>query len=137
MAIHVPCKAYRMGRKPIVGMIKYKDEYVCFVFINGSPAKYIDEPEGWIIWTDDCFSNCYSNALIDERMKEIAWKNVDICANCNPSSPCAGGSHKIVFGKEFEHVCRTTMRFDNPDAEAVECVKMLVELRKKDILENN
>ena len=114
-------------------MIKYKGEYVCFVFIHGSPAKYIDEPEGWIIWSDDSDSNCYEGALIDDLMKKIAWQNVDICGKCSPGSPCFGGSRKTIFGKEFDNVCRTTFRFDNPDSETVECAKKLVEIRKKDI----
>ena len=39
----------------------------------------------------------------------------------------------MIFGKEYAHVCRTTFRFDNPDAETAACVKKLVELRKGQI----
>lgn len=109
-------------------LIKYKDEYVCFIMVNGS--EYENEPEGWIVWSDDSDSDWYADAPLDEHMKEIAWKNVDICGNC---SSCAGGIRKTIFSKEFEHVCRTTMRFDNPDSETVECLKKLMELRKNDI----
>ena len=118
-------------------MITYKDEYVCFIFIHGSPVKYIDEPEGWILWSDDSDLNWYADAPIGERAKEIAWENVDICGKCSPSSPCYSGSRKTIFGKEFDNVCRTTFRFDNPDSEAVECVKKLLELRKNDIEKNH
>jgi hypothetical protein len=99
-------------------------------------TEYETEPEGWVVWSDDSDSNWYADAPMDEHMRKIVWKNVDICGNCNPCSSCAGGSRKTVFGKEFEHVCRTTMRFDNPDAETVECMKRLVELRKNNILKN-
>ena len=110
-------------------MAKYKDEYVCFVLING------DENGQWIIWSDDSGSDWYADALMDDRMKEIAWKHIDICGNCggckNP-----GGSQKTILGKEFDNVCITAMKFTNPDAETVECLKRLVELRKNAIDKN-
>jgi len=112
--------------------VTYKDEYVCFVFIHGYPAKYIDEPEGWMVWSDTSdtgVSQWYETALSDGRMEEIALKNVDFCGKCSPDSPCYGGMRKTIFGKGFDHVCRTTFRFDNPDAETVECLKKLVEVR--------
>ena len=62
-------------------------------------------------------------------MKEIAWKHVDICGNCggckNP-----GGNRKTIFGKEFDNICVTPMRFDNPNAETIECVKKLIDIRR-------
>ena len=111
-------------------MIKYKDEYVCFILINGSEKK--DEP--WIIWSDDSGSSWFADFSLDEHMKEVAWKNIDFCANCG--GDCSPGAHKTIFGKEFNNVCRTAMRFINPDVEALECVKKLVEIRKSDILKN-
>ena len=64
-------------------------------------------------------------------MKGIVWKNVDFCGHC--SGICDGGTHKTIFGKEFNNVCRTAFRFDIPSAEAAESAKRLVELRKNDI----
>jgi hypothetical protein len=110
-------------------MIKYKDEYVCFILINGSEEK--NEP--WIIWSDDSDSNWFADFPLDERMKEIAWKNVDICGNCGGCNN-PGGTSKTIFKKEFDNVCRTTMRFINPDVEALECLKKMIEIRKNDIL---
>ena len=114
--------------------IKYRDQYVCFVFVHGSPAKYVDEPEGWTIWTDDSESNWFSDYPLDEPMKQVAWNHVDVCGNCTPGGPCAGGTRKTIFGKDFDHVCRTTMVFINPDLKALACLKKLVEIRKEDIL---
>jgi hypothetical protein len=111
-------------------MIKYKDKYVCFLLINGAEDK--TEPEGWIIWSDDSDSNWFTDFPLDDRIREIAWKNVDVCANCggckNP-----GGTRKTIFGKEFDKVCITTMKFINPDAETLECVKKMIEIRKNNI----
>jgi len=110
-------------------LIKYKDEYVCFIAING--AAYETEPEGWIIWSEDSGSTCFEDFPLDERTREIAWSHVDVCGNCGF---CAGGTRKTIFGKEFNNVCRTPMIFANPDAETLECVKSIVEIRKDDIV---
>lgn len=115
-------KRYWMG--------KYKDKYICFILLNGyGSAAHKDEPEGWIIWLDDADSRqsqWYVNASLDEEMKETAWRNIDFCANCGS---CGGGTRKTIFGKEFDNVCGTTFRFDNPVAEAVECAKKLADMR--------
>ena len=113
-------------------VIKYKDEYVCFILVNGyGSVSHMDEPEGWIIWSDDSGGDWFASSSLDEHTKEIAWKNVDYCGHCG--GICDGGTHKTIFGKEFDKVCRTAFRFDNPNAEAVECAKRLVELRKNNI----
>lgn len=109
-------------------VISYKSERVCYILINGSGTEEKFAP--WTIWSDDSNSNWFANFPLDEHMKEIAWKNVDFCANCGS---CPGGARKTIFGKEFNNVCRTTMRFINPDVEALECVKKMVEIRKNDI----
>jgi hypothetical protein len=114
-------------------MIKYKNEFVCFILV-GSEGK--TEPESWIIWSDDSDSNWFADFPVDERIKEIAWKNVDICGgNCGGCNK-PGGTHKIIFKKEFNNVCRTTFKFINPDIETLECIKKLVEIRKNDIHRN-
>ena len=114
-------------------LIKHKTEYICFILINGSEDK--SEPEGWTIWSDDSGSNCFEGFPLDEHMKEVAWKHVDVCGNCGGCSN-PRGTRKMIFGKEFNNVCRTTMRFTNPDVETLEFMKKMVEIRKNDILGN-
>lgn len=115
-------------------MISYKAEYVCFISVNGFGfVRHQDEPEGFYIWSDDSGTDWYANAPLDDHTKEIAFKNVDFCGKCSPESPCYGGTDKIIFGKEFDKVYRTTFRFDNPNVQVMECVKKLIELRKSDI----
>ncbi|GHU73557.1 hypothetical protein AGMMS49992_12540 [Clostridia bacterium] len=110
-------------------MVKHSGEYLCFMLINGSGGlMHKDEPEGWIIWSDDTGKvEWFANYPLDEHTKAIAWANVDYCGHCG--GRCDGGFHKTIFGKEFDNVCNTTFRFDNPDAEAVECAKRLIEIR--------
>lgn len=103
-------------------MLKYRDEYVCFILLGDSEGT--DFP--WTIWSDNYNSTLFADFPLDERTKEIAWNNVDYCAKCGS---CNGGIRKTIFGKEFNNVCTTTFRFDNPDAEAVECMKKLVRMR--------
>ncbi|MDD4493462.1 MAG: hypothetical protein PHV32_03815 [Eubacteriales bacterium] len=116
-------KGYWAGK--LYWLIKYKDEYVCFILVNGGEDE--TEPEGWVIWSDDSDSDWYANSHLDEHTKAIAWENIDFCANCGS---CSGGMRKTIFGREFDNVCRTTFRFNNPNVEALECLKELVEIRK-------
>ncbi len=111
--------------------VRYRDEVVCFVLINGTKCK--SEPEGWMIWSDDSGSKGYEGYPLDERTREIAWQHVDFCGNCG--GECHPGVRKTVFGRDFDHVCRTTLRFVNPDAEALACAMKMMEIRKNDINE--
>ena len=107
-------------------MIKHNDEYICFILINDGDDK--TEPDRWIIWMGDSGLNIFANFMPDERTKEIALKHIDICGKCGGCGT-PGGSHKKFFGIEFDNVCVTPMRFDNPNNETVECVKKMVEYR--------
>jgi len=107
--------------------IHYKDNLAC----------YIDTPNGksqmWRVWTVGDYSNEYEGFPIDECTKEIAWANIVYCGNCDDVD-CDPGKTETVFGKEFKNVCRGTdnlaMRFNNPDAEVLECAKKMVGMRK-------
>lgn len=111
-------------------MVKFKNEYICFVLINNS-----NETPPWIIWSDDSNSNWFASISLEEYIREIAWENVDICGNCGGCEDI-GGSYKTIFGKDFNNVCRTTFKFINPDTKTLECVKKIVEFRKIDISQN-
>ncbi len=110
--------------------VKYKNEYVCFILINGSGTEEKFAP--FTVWSDDSGSKWYENVDLDDKVKSIAWENVDICEYCGS---CSGGKSKLIFGKEFENVCRTTFRFVNPNENEFECLKKLIQLRKNDINE--
>lgn len=114
-------------------IIKHQGEHVCFILVNGFGLfAHKDEPEGWYIWSDDSGKvDWFADSQPDEDLKEIAWANVDFCGHCG--GRCDGGFRKTIFGKEFDHVCNTTFRFDNPNADAVGCAVKLIELRKQTI----
>jgi hypothetical protein len=102
--------------------VAWHDEYICFILVNGfGSLMNKDEPKGWIIWFDDWSADF----PLDEKIKEIAWENVDLCGHCG--GVCDGGVPKKIFGKEFDNVCRTTFRFDNPNDEMVDCMKKMID----------
>jgi hypothetical protein len=109
------------------GEVSYKGQCVCYMHLDGAEQK----PGPWTIWTNGDYSAACEDVPMDGRMKEIAWANMNFCASCGGG--CSPGTTKTVFGKSFDNVCSSDMAFTNPDAEAVECVKRLLEMKKRDI----
>ena len=108
----------------------FKDKCVCYIDTR-------NDNNSWIVWTEGDYSSEHDNFPIDERTKGIAWKNVMKCGNCD-GCDCSPGKTKVIFGKEFTNICNAdnvymTFMFTNPDAETLECVKKLIEMRKRDI----
>jgi ribosomal protein S18 acetylase RimI-like enzyme len=117
--------------------INYMGENVGYVLLY-SPISAVDSAEPWVVWTDDSGSNWFADYPLDEQVKVIAWKNIDICGNTGEiCGGCMGRTHKKIFGKEFDNVCGITFRFNNPNGDAVECLKKLVKIRKRDIEKNH
>jgi hypothetical protein len=103
-------------------LIKYNDDYVCFISI-----KDPDEKDNiWTVWSDDIDSNLLDKFSVDDEQKEIAWEHIDHCGNCGS---CSGGRHKAIFGKEFHDVCGCTFRFDNPNADDLQFMKKIIEIQ--------
>lgn len=109
-------------------VIKYKNEIICYILINGTGNESQFAPI--TIWSDDSGSNWYENLLLDEEIKNIVWKNIDYCVHCGS---CLGGTKKILLGKEFNNVCRTAIRFTNPDNYEFGVIKELIKARMQDI----
>ena len=104
--------------------VKLGDECVCFIAIADS-----DEPQNlWTVWSDE--SKLYEDYIVDEGIKAVAWKNIDLCGNCGS---CGGGQSKKVFGKTFDRVCGCTFRIDNPTAKDIPFLEKIVEIKIIDI----
>lgn len=109
---------------------RFYQGYVCFLSIRDP-----DETENrWTVWSDHMDSNCLKEFPMDEQLKEIAWKHVDFCASCGS---CGGGKSEAIFGRRFKNVCQCTFRFDNPDADDLRFMKMMVDMRKKELLKKS
>jgi len=120
--------------------VKYKDECVCFIWINDSDEKpgpwtvwSAQVPGAWATWADDEYSDECVDFSMDERIREIAWVNVNVCENCGGCSS-VGGRRKTVLGKEFDHLCNSIMAFTNPNSEALDCAKKMIDIRINEIL---
>ena len=110
------------------GEVSYKNNSMCFIHI-GSGAE---RPNPWTIYIEGDYNAIYGDTSIDERLKEIAWANVHFCGSCGGGCPEKTVS---LFGKEFNNVCNAELAFYKPDTEALECVKKLLVMRKREILE--
>lgn len=106
--------------------VKCGDDCVCFISIKNPDEK----DNHWTVWSADMGSEWLGNIIADSTVKELAWKYVDYCGHCGS---CGGGRRKMIFGREFEDVCGCTFRIDNPKQEDLNFLKMMVEIRMKEI----
>ncbi len=98
------------------------EDCVCFIAI-----KDPDEKENhWTIWSDDMAFDGHFCTLVDESVRDMAWRFVDFCGQCGS---CGGGRHKVIFGKDFDGVCGCTFRIDNPGADTLPFLEAMVSLR--------
>jgi len=113
--------------------VNYKGESVCYI-LNYTPANAEDSTAPWIVWTNDSGSNWFTDSPLSEENEEIAWSNVDICGSSKAAcGGCMGRKHKTIYGRDFDNVCGITFRFNNPNADALECMKELIAMRKHNI----
>lgn len=106
--------------------VKYNNKIVCFILINGVDDEAQFSPI--TIWTDDSGCDTYENVYVRGNLKRLAWEHIDYCVHCGS---CPGGTQKMIFGKLFDNVCRTSMRFINPDKEEFVLIKKVVSIRKE------
>ena len=98
-----------------------------FIMINGSE----EFPGPWTMWMEVNNIGEHSELPIDEHIKEFAWANIAPCGSCG--GDCSPGITSTIFGKVFENTCQSNLMFTNPDAEAVDRIKKIVDIRKNDI----
>lgn len=123
--------------------VKYKGECICFLWISGTgdlPGPWTiwsaQVPGPWATWDDgEDKSQQYGDFSTDEGTKQIAWAHVNPCANCGGCDNL-GGKRKRVLGKEFDNLCNSTLAFTNPDTEALECAKKMIDARIDQVLKS-
>jgi len=112
---------------------KTDDEYGCNFYYMGEPTCVFlcfepseNFPSGfWGIYNYPIDE--YEGFPLDECYKEHARANVRICTGeCGCPNWPRGGNQK-VYGKDFESVCSSVVCFFNPDAEALETIKEMME----------
>ena len=108
--------------------ISHNEKAVCYMHLDDKK----DYPSPWTIWTEGDYSSEHEDIPMDNCMKEVAWANINICGDCGAG--CSPGKRKIIFGRAFDDVCNADMAFYMPDAETLECVKKLLEMRVNNIV---
>jgi len=102
----------------------YKGELTCIPIWK----KDVNNPDGeWILC--HCPINEHKGFPLDESVKEYVQASVSKCRNCGCDHEERGAT-KMIFGKEFDNLCSSEIAFINPDAAAVEKIKILMELWK-------
>jgi len=76
----------------------------------------------------------FENFIRDNELSEVIWKNVKHCEGCLKT--CVP-REETILGKQFSNVaiCRSIW-FKNPDAEALECIKKLLDIRRTELGKN-
>ena len=103
--------------------IVFNGDVLAWMHMDGKP----DLPGPWTIWPD-LIGTVPDGFIFDEKMIEVAWQNINICASCGGG--CSPGNKKSIFGKDFDNVCGAILAFTDPGCESLECIKKLMEMRK-------
>jgi len=87
----------------------------------------------WVIFFNVCVG---TDGLAGDDLMEFAWKHAHICDHYITEGKRCGcgkqpGFKEIIFGKEFENICKCPMQFINPDAETLEGMKKLLLILKQ------
>jgi len=141
------CKASKMPVRLSSGYlwgVYFKGKRVATVEITvkgNRRGQYTHEDNSWIIGI--CYLNYgspdFESYAKDENLSKIIWQNIAYCKGCLKA--CIGnqapGLDKKIAGKIFNKVCVSGVGFKNPDDEALDCVKKLMEFRKNSIISEN
>ena len=105
--------------------------YVIAVVGDGENFPHI---RPWVVFFNVCDFNTDGSA--NDDLKEFAWKHAHICDHFITDGKRCGcgkqpGFQNIIFGKEFENLCKCPMQFIDPDAETLENMKKLLLILKQ------
>jgi len=114
------------GTNPGDTRFYYKGELMC-IFIT---FKNEHNPSGGLM-IFDCPLTGHEGFPIEESVQEFVRAHVNKCGSCG--GDCGHeqrGATKVIFGKEYDNLCSSEVAFFDPDAEAVEKIKKLMDLWK-------
>ena len=107
--------------------VSYKGKRVCYI-------KLVMRQEGnaWYIRPAVQYNDELRDFCREEHLEEIMLENVHYCAGCGKCKP---GTTVTFFDMELKHVCSSPIDFEfhNPNIEALESAKKLVEYRRTEI----
>lgn len=107
--------------------VSYKGKRVCYIKL----VMRQDE-NGWYIRPAVRYDEELRRFCREKCLEEVMLANVHFCVGCGKCKP---GTNVTFFDKELKHVCSSPIDFEfhNPNTEALECAKKLVEYRRAEI----
>lgn len=113
--------------------VSYKGQCLCYIRTAGTAHYHNLDDGSWHIHFAVYTDSIYDIALSGEAVQMI-WSNVKHCTRCGN---CIPANHLTINGKEFDNVCHQWLTIKNPDTDALDCVKKLVESIRYSISGNN
>jgi len=110
--------------------VSYKGQCLCYVRTAGTAHYHNLDDGSWHIHFAVYSDSVYEVDVSDEDVKMI-WDNVRHCTNC---SNCIPANHLTINKKEFDEVCHRWLTIKNPNADAVDCAKKLIEAIRSAVL---
>ena len=113
----------------------YGDKWVCIIVVDDC----MDGTMGWTIYDNPLCGRYEALTVeVDEDLQAFAQANVHLCGHFLSGGEHCGcgnqpGKQVSIFGKAFDNVCTSEVAFRNPDAEALEKIKRLIEIWKQAI----
>jgi len=142
------CKANKMSIRLSSGYlwgVHFKGKRVATIEITVKGmcrGQHTHEDNSWIISV--CYLNVespeFENFTKNENLSDIIWQNISYCKGCLKTCVAnqAPGLDKKIAGKMFHKVSVCGyIKFKNPAAERLDCVKKLMELRRNKIIFEN
>ena len=120
----------------IGGRFYYKGKKVCDIHILNIDDEFGGYPDPWTVWMGRHILLGSENIWVDECFKEIVWAHAHQCENCFSGRSaadgtwCRGDKRVTIFDRDFDNLCLNPIAFTDPNAEEVECMKKLVEMKK-------
>lgn len=107
--------------------VSYKGKRVCYIKL-----VIRQEENAWYIRPAVQYNDGLRDFCREEHLEDIMLDNVHFCVGCGKCKP---GTTVTFFDKELKHVCNSPIDFEfhNPNVEALECAKKLVEYRRTEI----
>ena len=69
----------------------------------------------------------YEDFIQKEGFAEVIYNNVNYCERCNHKNPCFGS--ETILGKKFNNICGVCVSFKNPNLEALDNAKKIIDFR--------
>ena len=107
--------------------VSYKGKRVCYIKL-----VIRQEKNGWYIRPAVRYDEALGAFCREKCIEEVMLANVHFCVECGKCKP---GTTVMFFEKELKHVCSSPIDFEfhNPNTEALDCAKKLVEYRRAEI----